>query len=307
LLSYEDPALLTYAWRIDGIDRDWNLQRQPFLRLTTMPYGDHMLRIKAQDAEGRWSEELHIPITMVRPVHLRWWFIVLCATLLAAAIFAFIRYREQQLRRMIHMRDRIATDLHDEVGSNLSSIVLFSTAVSKHTNALPEYAGEMLQRIKDNSKRAMESMNDIVWSVNSGHDSMEDLVDRMRAYAEPLCEAAGIRLAFAIDAGPLTRKLAMEQRKNLYLIFKEAVSNAVRHSRCQRLAVSLRLVNGRYELVVDDDGTGLQVDATRGASLGGNGLGNMVRRAQEIGGEVQVLAGEAGGTRVVFRFVPLDE
>ncbi|MBL7945253.1 MAG: hypothetical protein JNN32_04255 [Flavobacteriales bacterium] len=307
LLSYEDPALVTYAWRIDGIDSDWNLQRGSSLRFTSLPYGDHVLRIKAQDAEGRWSEELNLPITRLRPLHLRWWFLLLCALLLAAAIFAFVRYREQQLRRMIHMRDRIATDLHDEVGSNLSSIVLFSTAVGKHADELPEYAADMLHRIKDNSKRAMESMNDIVWSVNSGHDSMEDLLDRMRAYAEPLCEAAGIRLEFVIDAGPLTRKLAMDQRKNLYLIFKEAVSNAVRHSRCQQLAVSLRLVNGQYELVVDDDGTGLHPDATRGASLGGNGLGNMVRRAQEIGGEVRVLAGEASGTRVVFRFVPVDE
>lgn len=129
----------------------------------------------------------------------------------------------------------------------------------------------------------------------------------MHAYAEPLCEAAGIGLEFNIDAGPLTRKLAMEQRKNLYLIFKEAVSNAVRHSRCERIKVSLRMVNGRIELVVEDDGVGLPEAATRGGSLGGNGLGNMVRRAGEIGGEVQVLAGAMKGTRVVFVFTPASE
>lgn len=307
LLSYEDPALLKYAWRIDGIDVDWNVQREPFLRLTALPYGDHLLRIKAQDVEGRWTDELHVPITRVTPLHLRWWFILLCMLLLVVAIFAFIRYREQQLRRMIHMRDRIASDLHDEVGSNLSSIVLFSTAVSKHTDTLPEYASGMLQRIKDNSKRAMESMNDIVWSVNSGHDSMEDLLDRMRAFAEPLCEAAGITMEFDVDAVPLTRKLAMDQRKNLYLIFKEAVNNAVRHGRCQHITVTLRSVKGLLELSVADDGAGVSDTAARGASLGGNGLGNMARRAREVGGEVQVTPGQSGGTTVLFRFAPVDE
>ena len=307
LLSFQDPALIRYAWRMDGIDSDWNVQSEPHLRFTSMPYGDHVLRIKAQDAEGRWSDELKIPITMIRPVYFRWWFIMVFVLLVAGATYAVVHFREQQLRRMIRMRDRIATDLHDEVGSNLSSIVLFSTAVSKHTEALPEYATGMLQRMKENSKRAMESMNDIVWSVNSGHDSMEDLLDRMHAYAEPLCEAAGIGLEFNIDAGPLTRKLAMEQRKNLYLIFKEAVSNAVRHSRCEGIKVALRMVNGRIELVVEDDGVGLPEATARGVSLGGNGLGNMVRRAGEIGGEVQVMAGAMKGTRVVFVSIPATE
>lgn len=307
LLSFQDPSLIRYAWRIDGIDTDWNTQAEPHLRFTALPYGDHLLRIKAHDAEGHWSEEITVPIIMVRPVYLRWWFITLCAVAAGCAIYLFIRYREQQLRRMIRMRDRIATDLHDEVGSNLSSIVLFSTAVGKHAGAMPEYAAEMLQRIKENSKHAMESMNDIVWSVNSGHDSMEDLLDRMRAYAEPLCEAAEIRLEFDLDAVPLARKLAMDQRKNLYLIFKEAVSNAVRHGRCKRIVVSLRLVRGQFELTVADDGAGLPVDATPGVSLGGNGLGNMIRRAQEIGGEVQVTSDGPQGTRVVFRFAALDE
>jgi len=307
LLNFLDPALVRYAWRIDDIDPDWNMQSAPHLRLTSLPYGDHLLRIKAQDAEGRWSDELQLPITMVRPVFLRWWFILLFALLLVAAIVAFIRYREQQLRRMIHMRDRIATDLHDEVGSNLSSIVLFSTAVSRHNDSVPEYAAGMLQRIKDNSKRAMESMNDIVWSVNSGNDSLQDIVDRMRAYAEPLCEAASIRFELEVEAGPLTRRFAMDQRKNLYLVFKEAVSNAVRHAQCTQIKVTLQLVHGRFQLAVADDGTGLMEDTARGASLGGNGLGNMARRAREVGGDLRILPDPQGGTKVMFMFRPTDE
>ena len=125
------------------------------------------------------------------------------------------------------MRGHIASDLHDEVGSTLSSIVLFSSAVGKQTDGLSKEAMSMLKRIKDNSTRAMESMNDIVWSVNSDHDPMENLFDRMRAYARPLCETAGIELVFDLDKSLVMRKLGMEQRKNIYLVFKEAVNNAV--------------------------------------------------------------------------------
>ena len=307
LLSYDDPAQLEYAWRIDGIDVDWNMQSEPFLRITALPYGDHLLRIKARDAEGRWTDELRIPIAHASPLYLRWWAIGGMVLLVAFIVWSVVRYRERQLHHVIRMRDRIATDLHDEVGSNLSSIVLFSTVVAKHTDALPEYAAGMLQRIKDNSKRAMESMNDIVWSVNSGHDSMEDLLDRLRAYAEPLCEAAGITVEFQVEAGATARRLAMEQRKDLYLICKEAVSNAVRHSRCKRITVALRPVGRSIELVVADDGTGLPEETARGSSLGGNGLGNMARRAKEIGGELRVLAGEPQGTRVVLLFTPAQD
>lgn len=301
LLTYEDPALLEYAWRIDGIDVDWNLQREPFLRITALPYGDHLLRLKAQDAEGRWSEEIRIPLTMMKPVHLRWWFLLLCLLALGAIVYAIVRYRERQLRQVIRIRDRIALDLHDEVGSNLSSVVLFSTAVGKHADALPPEAMAMLKRMKENSRRAMESMNDIVWSVNSGHDSMVDLVDRFQAFAQPVCEAADIDVRFHVVDGVLDRRLGMEQRKNIYLIFKEAVNNAVKHGQCHRIDVHVRAAGHMLELEVTDDGIGLGATDAQKAGLGGNGIDNMQRRAAQIGGTLEVTSGAQRGTTVRLR------
>ncbi|MEO8591399.1 MAG: ATP-binding protein [Flavobacteriales bacterium] len=301
LLTYDDPALIRYAWRIDGIDQEWNRQVEPHQRFTNLPYGEHVLRITAVDADGRSSaNELTIPIVVLRPVYLRWWFFVLCALVVAALVYVLVRYRVQQLRRVIHVRDRIAMDLHDEVGSNLSGIVLFSTAVKNHAGELPAKAAEMLHRISDNSTRAMESMNDIVWSANSRHDHLTDVLDRMRAYAQPLCEAAGIDITFDVDHALLQRKLGMEERKSLYLIFKEAVHNALKHAQCTRIEVTLRPVYRRVELVVADNGTGMQLDAVT-MTLGGNGLGNMQRRAKEIHAELEHRAREGGGTTVVLR------
>lgn len=301
LLSYDDPKEIRYAWRVDGIDIAWNQQSEPHLRFLSLPYGDHVLRIKALDRAGRWgANELVIPITMLRPIHLRWWFILGCVSAFVAGIYLLARYRVRQLRKVLRVRDRIALDLHDEVGSNLSSIVLFSTAVGTNSDALPPKAASMLKRITENSTRAMESMNDIVWSVNSGNDQVEDLIDRMRAFAQPLCDVAGSELDFTLGKGLLARKLGMEERKSLYLIFKEALTNAVKHARCNCIEVTIKAVDGRLELVVSDNGTGMDDSQLSKVNLGGNGLGNMRRRAKEVNGTLKIGPAASGGTQVVF-------
>jgi len=301
LLSYDDPAQVRYAWRLEGIDVDWNMQREPQLRFASLPFGEHLLRVKALDAEGRWSpNELTIPIHVVRPLFLRWWFITGAALLLAFIIYFAVQYRIRQLRNVLLVRDRIALDLHDEVGSKLSSIVLFSAAVQNNTSGLSDKSAGMLARIADNSRVAMESMNDIVWSVNSANDTMADLLHRMRAYARPLCEAAGIELHFDLPQELLVQQLGMVQRKSLYLIFKEAINNAVRHSACRHITVAVHAAGSAVDLVVSDDGTGLQDSSLRDGQLGGNGLGNMRRRAEEVGGTLHVAPHEGGGTRITF-------
>lgn len=301
LLSYDDPAQVRYAWRLEGIDLDWNMQREPQLRFASLPFGEHLLRVKALDAEGRWSpNELTIPIHVIRPLYLRWWFITAVILLLASIIYYAVQYRIRQLRNVLLVRDRIALDLHDEVGSKLSSIVLFSAAVRNSTNALSDKSATMLARIADNSRVAMESMNDIVWSVNSANDTMADLLHRMRAYARPICEAAGIELHFDLPQDLLVQQLGMVQRKSLYLIFKEAINNAVRHAACKRINVVLRASGSAVELVVIDDGTGLRAEALRNEQLGGNGLGNMRRRAVEVGGTLDVSSQADAGTRITF-------
>jgi len=302
LLSFQDPAFIRYAWRIEGIDEDWNIQREPELRFNALPYGKHELRMRAIDADGHWSAtELAVPIHVVRPLLLRWWSITLIALLLIAAVVAFVRYRERRLREVIQVRDRIALDLHDEVGSTLSSIVLFSTAVTRTTHGLPDKANSLLQRIKDNSTKAMESMNDIVWSIDPEHDELSDVVARMRAFAQPLCEARDIELKVDIPPVLLTRKLGMTGRKNLYLVFKEAVNNAVKHAQCDRINVTMREEGDELVLRVTDNGRGMA--ASNGeAALGGNGLDNMRKRAGEMNGSCDYRAVSGGGTEVLLRF-----
>ncbi|MBL8000329.1 MAG: hypothetical protein JNL05_00085 [Flavobacteriales bacterium] len=300
LLSYEDPASILYGWRIDGVDNDWNYQREPSLRITSLPYGDHLLRIKAQGSDGIWSaRELTLPLHVVRPVHLRWWFIALCALAVSAVVYAIFRYRLAQARKVLAMRDRIAADLHDEVGSSLSNIAMFGELMRDQLADQPPKVRRMVERITSNSAKALESMNDIVWNVNTRYEGTEHLVARMRAFAAQAAEAKGFALRFEAEEALRAVKLDMMHRKHLYLVFKEAVNNAAKYSGCTELKVSLAAQGAGMRLVVADNGRGF-AEGEQDARGGGQGLAGMRKRADDIGAELTVRSVVGEGTTIIL-------
>lgn len=304
LLSYEDPGNILYGWRIDGVDNDWNYQREPSLRITSLPYGDHLLRIKAQGSDGIWSaRELTVPIRVVRPVHLRWWFIALCALMVSAVVYAIFRYRLAQAKKVLAMRDRIAADLHDEVGSSLSNIAMFGELMRDQLADQPPKVRRMVERITSNSAKALESMNDIVWNVNTRYEGTEHLVARMRAFAAQAAEAKCFALRFEADEALRSVKLDMMHRKQLYLIFKEAVNNAAKYSGCTELSVALSAHGSGIRLMVADNGRGF-TEGEQDARGGGQGLAGMRKRAAEIGAELTVHPVPGTGTTITLSAGP---
>lgn len=300
LLSYEDPGSILYGWRIDEVDNDWNYQREPSLRITSLPYGDHLLRIKAQGSDGIWSaRELTVPLHVVRPVHLRWWFIALCVLAVSVVVYAIFRYRLAQAKKVLAMRDRIAADLHDEVGSSLSNIAMFGELMRDQLADQPPKVRRMVERITSNSAKALESMNDIVWNVNTRYEGTEHLVARMRSFAVQAAEAKGFTLRFEADDALRHVKLDMMHRKHLYLIFKEAVNNAAKYSGCTELKVSIAAQGAGIGLVIADNGRGFAA-GEQDARGGGQGLAGMRERAVEIGAELTVRSVVGEGTTIIL-------
>lgn len=298
LLSYEDAQSILYAWRIDGVDKDWNYQHEPALRITSLPYGEHLLRIKAQGSNGIWGpKELTLPIRVVRPVHLRWWFITLLALGVAGILYVMFRFRLEQAKKVVTLRDRIAADLHDEVGSSLTNIAMFGELMRDQAADQSPQFKRMLDRVTTNSALALERMNDIVWNVHTRSEGTDQLVARMRGFAVQAAEAKGFTLKFVAGGEVEDLKLDMEQRKEVYLIFKEAVNNAAKYSGCTELRVELSGTGGKLRMVVTDNGRGF----TKGKvdpNGGGNGLPGMERRARLIGARLGVETGEGRGAQV---------
>jgi signal transduction histidine kinase len=194
------------------------------------------------------------------------------------------------------VRNSIATDLHDDIGSSLSKIAILSEVARRDGGAA---SGRHLATIADISRELVDSMSDIVWSVNPRRDSLLDLTQRMRAFATELFSAQGVPLRFDAPADGGSLRIPTGLRRQVFLVFKEAVTNIASHSGCRSADVALAIGHGSLSLTVADDGRGL------GPSSGdGHGLATMAARARTLRGTLAVESSPGAGTRVVL-CVPL--
>jgi signal transduction histidine kinase len=190
------------------------------------------------------------------------------------------------------MRNHIARDLHDDIGSTLSSInILSKVALQSPSTATPH---DSLAKIRDRSAAIMEKMDDIVWTINPQNDTMEQLLYRMKEFAGEMLEPLNIDYRFE-EAGELAAiKLDIRKRKDLYLVFKEAINNAAKYSQCSHLFIRLRQDGDSLRLEITDDGKGFAA----GTARNGNGLNNMRERASSMLAKLSIESEVGQGTRI---------
>jgi len=208
--------------------------------------------------------------------------------------------RVQRLLAVEKLRTRVARDLHDDMGSTLSTINILSAMAKSKMNSDAIKTTEYLAKITDNSQRMMDAMDDIVWSIKPSNDSMQKIVARMREFATNVLEPKDIELEFDIDEQVYDIKLNMEARRDFFLVFKEAVNNAAKYSKADRVWLKVGVSNKVLMLMVKDDGVGFDV----AKADGGNGLGNMQKRADAMNGKVAIESRAGEGTEVVVK-VPI--
>ncbi|HQW42136.1 MAG TPA: two-component regulator propeller domain-containing protein [Flavobacteriales bacterium] len=298
------PGQNEYRYILEGMNTNWIENGKGHeATFTNLDPGSYTFRVQGRNSEGRWDEQgTTLLLTITPPWWGTWWFRLLMALILTSIAVAFFRYRLARAMEVVNVRDQIARDLHDEIGSTLSSVALFSTVARKKAGTKVPEATEMLDRITESTTSVMEAMNDIVWAVNAENDDMDHVVQRMRSYAVRLTEAGSCTLEFTIENGLERIHLGMSQRKNLYLIFKEAVNNALKYAEPTVLRVDVSRNGPSIVMQVADNGKGFDPDAPAAGSSGGNGLGNMRKRAKDMGGELHVDTGPGAGTTVELRF-----
>lgn len=223
--------------------------------------------------------------------------------LFISAGYGFYRYRkyskQKSEQRRLKERLAISQDLHDHVGSTLSSISVFSkVAQVEGEKGNTGQMNELLDRIRNTSGKMMTEMNDIVWAINPQNDTMEKIIQRMESFARPLLAARNMQFHFTYDETVKTLNLEMEQRKNFYLIFKEAVNNAIKYSGGSLLEANINCRQETLELLVRDNGVGfnMEKEMNETKSLSGNGLKNMAARAKEMNSNLVIESGSGKGT-----------
>ncbi len=286
---------LHYYYRL-GDQSDWYpLGNRQEIAFVEMPPGNYQLQLTARMPDGRPTHSvMEVPL-IVRPAFYQtMWFKALLLLTVVLAIWSIFRYRENLSRKEKKMRIKIASDLHDEVGSSLTRIYFQADMLSTKRASVSD--DKQLRHIADTSKQALLTMSDMVWSIDSRFDTVKDLVIRMKDYLYKLREELEISYRFDVRGEQASRAVSQIVRQNLFLIFKEALTNAIKYGDGSEITIELNLerliqltVTNRYV-----DGNGHITD-----QQGGHGLESMQQRTARMNGEL-VCTAEDGVFRLTL-------
>ena len=283
---------LKYEYRLG--ESEWTPTTERTINFANLNSGEYQFEVRTSTADRIYSHSATFAFQIATPFWKRWWFIALTLVLAVLALYPFYKYRLSRLLEMERMRTRIAADLHDDIGANLTRISLLSeVAKQKSANGNDSLLGS----IANIARESVASMNDIVWAIGPDHDRMLDLTVRMRRHAEEIFEMRDIELAFNAPTEDADLKLSVGVRRDVLLIFKEAANNVAKHSDCSKVQIDFWCENSILTLKIKDDGKGFD---SGNSESDGQGLRSMARRAKALGGKLTIGSPKSRGTNVEF-------
>lgn len=288
-LNYTNPNRVTYQYRIIERDTSWiDLGTQNFVNLIGLAPGTYTLEVKAANEDGYWSPVKQLILTFEPKWYQTWLFYTLLTITIAAILYAFFRYRINQIRKQHQIRKDIASDLHDDIGSSLNTVKIFTHLAKKEQDKEP-----YLNEIESSLTSATTGLRDMLWVLEDSQDTAFELVERIRKFALPVLEANNIRLDTRIEAGE-HKALSKAEKKNLYLIAKESINNSIKYADCKNIFLHVHQANGKIVVSIQDDGKGFDTDK----QFEGNGLKNIRERARQIHYTIEISSRPQMGTLV---------
>jgi len=300
-MDYRKHGNINYRYRMEGFDKEWIYAGKAHeATYTNLDPGTYRFIVQASFENNTWGvryTSLHV--TIIPPWWKTWWFYLLAVSFTVAILYALYRFRIYQLTRLDRLRNRIARDLHDEVGSSISTISIYSKIVQQQIASKTFNNEPLVKKINDYAAEIMESMSDIVWNINTKNDAFEHIISRMREHAYQLFEAKEYLVYFEFDERLNKTKLNMEKRREFYLIYKEALNNIVKYANGKNASIILTENSAGIQLIIKDDGIGFDVNTIKKT---GNGLSNMQVRAAALNGKLTISSRPGTGTELVLTF-----
>ncbi len=291
-----------YRFRLENLEKAWKSADVSMVRYTNLGGGDYVFHGKII-CNGQVINSYQIPLEIKGNFWEKWWFGLLTGVVFIAffglIIYFWFLYDFRQRMKTQQIRQGIAADLHDEVGANLSSITLLVGALHKKIKGNDIDLRFLLDKISNNSTESATLINDTIWTLNPSFDNFERLLERIKSYASGLLSANDV--AFTVENNLVEKQfeLSIMQRRNLYLIIKEAINNAAKHARASKVFLRINLVEKGIKINVEDNGRGFNINEV----YEGNGLKNYQYRAILGEIEIKVNSGFDSGTNVeIFLF-----
>jgi len=237
------------------------------------------------------QREVHDTESRLKREYLTYFLITLLAT---AIVISGVVIRNRRIKQLQNIRNSIADDLHDDIGSALSSIsIMNELAKKKSPEALP-----LLASIGESTTTIQENMSDIIWAIKSNNDRFENVLQRMNQFASEILDAKNIAFDFKSDASLSALRLTMEKRKNFYLFFKEVINNIVKYADSKNVRVWISQKDHSVKMDISDDGKGFDTSKI----FNGNGMSSLKKRAAELNGEFGIVSRINQGTDVQLTF-----
>jgi ligand-binding sensor domain-containing protein len=294
-LNFSHSQKSQFAYILEGLYDDWiSIGNERVLSFTNIDPGKYIFRVKGFNNHGILSEtSVSVALIITPPWWATWWFRSAVVLILAGIALALYRYRVSQLIALERLRLRIASDLHDDIGSRLGSITLANELVARHLPPDHPDRGRLMDVITL-ARETASDLRDVVWIINPDQDKLDDLVLRMKDTADRMLP--GIPHRFNKEGTTDTTPAPMELKRQILLVFKEVIHNIIRHARATDVDVSVSVQDATFRLSVRDNGVGFDVSDPSS----GNGLKNMERRARAIGGNLRIRTRRGEGTTVTL-------
>lgn len=294
-LNYIFPGKNQFSYKIEGISDDWiDLGFNRSINVTNLSPGSYNLRVKASNNDGFWNNEgASLKIYVKSPFWQTWWFNAILVSVLLFLMYSISRYRENKKKAVQNLRMKIASDLHDDIGSSLTKISI-NAGMLRYEREM-ESMKSRVDKIENASKEVISSMSDIIWSIDSRRDKLSELITRMKNIAFDVLNEKDIEIDFKADIPSKDIILPVIIKENVFLIFKEAINNIARHSGASEVEVDFIIGGKNMELIIQDNGMGLPEKR----NSRGNGIGNMEARAEKIESEIKFI--NNGGLKITLK------
>ena len=318
-LSFVAPEKVRFRYRLEGAETDWVETQSPRKAYYShLPPGNYRFQVLACNNDGVWNQSgATLAFTVLPAFWQTWWFRIMGAvmTALAGGAIAWLDIRQRTQRKLERLeqqqavereRIRIAQDIHDDLGANLTRI----TMLSESAKSDPERVSGHLHQIHKTARELTRALGEVVWAVNPRHDTLDSVGAYLEEFGQDWLRTAGVRCRMNMPSQFPERVITAEARHNLFLAFKEALHNAIKHAGASEVRISLAVEPANFTLAVEDDGNGFVAETPLAETVPGrfpgsrNGLANMRQRLAEIGGCCEISSAPGKGTRVTFT-VPL--
>lgn len=289
-VTFNSNHKIKFSYKIEGIQNNFTEIDDNSLILNTLDYGTYKITFRYRKEDGTYADNALALTIYIEP---KWyqtlWFKALVILAIAGFVYTLYRYRISQIKKQHEIRRNIANDLHDDMGSTLNSVKVFTNLAISGVNQ-----NESLQQVKQNLNEATTGLRDMLWVLDDNLDTVNELGIRIRQFTTPVTDAAGIKATVNVAAEIADRKLSKEEKRNLFLICKEAINNAIKYSGATEITVHITATGKKMQITIADNGKGFDTAAIKE----GYGLKNMHYRAGQVGYNISIASSSDSGTQI---------